>query len=320
MNRPGKINGFQPPAVPDGILVVDKPAGWTSHDVVAGMRKRLGIKRVGHAGTLDPAATGLLPLCVGRATRIVEYLITLPKTYQARLKLGEETDTEDATGRILETGAPAELTPDRVRSVILSFLGDSMQIPPMYAALKVDGRRLYEYAREGDEILREPRAIHIYAIDDIAVNLPYASFRVRCSKGTYIRSLCRDVGRELGVGAHLTGLRRTESASFREVDAQPLDRLMGMSRTALYDLLIPMDRPLVCFEAVTVGLEAASKICHGQAVTGTDLRGIPDPWPVGHLVRIYGDDGTFLALGEAVFGRPGEPSVRPKKVLCQQVG
>ncbi len=318
MNKPKKIDGSESAAVPAGILVVDKPAGWTSHDVVAAMRKRLGIKRVGHAGTLDPAATGLLPLCVGRATRIVEYLITLPKTYRARLKLGEETDTEDGTGRTVETRELGELTADQVRSVILGFLGEGMQIPPMYAALKVDGRRLYEYAREGDEILREPRAIHIYAIDDIAVDLPYASFRVRCSKGTYIRSLCRDMGRELGVGAHLADLRRTEGASFREADAQPLGRLMGMSPTELYDLLIPMDRPLVCFEAVTVGPEAAKRICHGQTLTGCDLQGIPDPWPVGHLVRIYGNDGMFLALGEAAFARPGEPALRPKKVLCQQ--
>lgn len=320
MDRQEKFDGAPPAVIPEGILVVDKPAGWTSHDVVAGMRKRLGIKRVGHAGTLDPAATGLLPLCVGRATRIVEYLVNLPKAYRARLKLGEETDTEDATGRIVETRNLGVLTPGQVRSVILDFLGDSMQIPPMYAALKVDGRRLYEYARKGDEILREPRAIRIYAIDGITVDLPYASFHVRCSKGTYIRSLCRDIGRELGVGAHLVDLRRTESASFTEADAQPLNRLMAMPREVLYDLLIPMDRSLLCFEAVTVGSTGPGKVCHGQVVAGAELQRIPDPWPAGRLVRIYGDDGRFLGLGEAVFAHPGEPSVRPKKVLCPEAG
>ncbi|MDX1763037.1 MAG: tRNA pseudouridine(55) synthase TruB [bacterium] len=298
--------------------MVDKPAGWTSHDVVAVMRKRLGIKRIGHAGTLDPAATGLLPLCVGRATRIVEYLVDLPKTYRARMKLGEETDTEDGTGRVVQTRQIGNLSPAAVRSVILGFLGDSLQIPPMYAALKVDGRRLYEYAREGDEILREPRPIHLYAITDIVVDLPYADFLVRCSRGTYIRSLCRDMGRELGVGSHLVALRRTESASFGEADAQPLDRLMDISRTALYGLLIPMDRPLNGFEAVIVRPKAATKVCHGQGVTGGDLRGLPDPWPAGGMVRLYGEDGTFLALGEAVMGPLGEPYVRPKKVLCQK--
>jgi tRNA pseudouridine55 synthase len=303
---------------PEGILVVDKPAGWTSHDIVAKVRKILGVKRVGHAGTLDPAATGVLPLCVGRATRIVEYLVDVPKAYRARLKLGEETDTEDATGRIVQRKQLGGLSDERIRSAVMAFQGDMLQIPPMYAAIKIDGRRLYEYARVGDEILREPRPIHVYKIKEVTVDQPFVNFHVRCSKGTYIRSLCRDMGRELGVGGHLNELRRTESASFTETDAHPMVRLIDMGRQRMISLLLPMDRPLAGFDAVTVCADQVRKVCHGQALDRRDLCRLPESWSDASLLRIYGEDGTFLAVGQAGISAEGQPRVYPRKVLYRQ--
>ncbi len=299
-----------------GLLIVDKPAGWTSHDVVAKLRKTLGVRKVGHAGTLDPDATGLLPICVGRATRIVEYLIEIPKAYRVQLKLGEETDTEDASGRVIKRCEPREITDSEIQAAVKRFQGEVRQVPPMFSAIRKNGRRLYEYARAGEEVPREARAVTIYDIRNLQCKLPYISFEVRCSKGTYIRSLCRDIGRELGVGAHLTELCRTESATFTEKDAYPLSELIDMEREEVLSMLIPMDLPLGHFEPVSVRSDRIRKICHGQPLTLDDLYERKEVLKMGEHLRIYSEKGRFLAIGKADRSSAGETVIRPRKVFC----
>jgi tRNA pseudouridine55 synthase len=304
--NPGGING---------ILVVDKPADWTSHDVVAKLRWATGIRRIGHAGTLDPLATGLLPICIGQATRVVEYLMDLPKAYRVRMKLGEETDTEDAEGALIRQADPSGVREADVRDALLGLRGPLEQVPPMYSALKKDGEPLYKYARRGKAVKRPPRRVTIYDIGEIAWESPFVSFRVRCSKGTYVRSLCRDIGRHLGVGAHLTALRRTESAGFTEEDAHPLLNLLALDPAELLERLVPMDRPLSAFESLVVRPELVGSVCRGQMLQLMDL--IDPPAALGDgIVRLYDPEGRFLALGRCTGAGGGAPVIYPKKVLC----
>lgn len=204
------MNGYE------GVLPVYKPAGFTSHDVVAKMRGILKMKRIGHTGTLDPQVTGVLPLCLGRATRVVEYLQELPKEYEATLRLGIATDTEDITGEIIDRADLVEVTPEEVEQVLGQFVGKIAQVPPMYSAVKVDGKRLYELARQGKTVERKSREVTIHELELKKLTskdgYPEISFRVLCSKGTYIRTLCVDIGKELGYPSTMVELTRTMSA------------------------------------------------------------------------------------------------------------
>lgn len=298
-----------------GLLVVDKPSGCTSHDVVARLRKGLGIRKIGHAGTLDPDATGILPVCAGPATRIVEYLMELPKAYRVRMKLGEETDTEDASGRVTRRHGLKGLTEERVRAAVMRFLGEVRQVPPMYSALKSKGRRLYDLARKGEEVSRPPRTVNLYEIHGFQCDLPHVFFHVRCSKGTYIRSLCRDIGRELGVGAHLTDLRRTESAGFTEKDAHPLSEILAMGRDKGRALFVPMDVPLGHFPAAVVHSGKILKVRQGRPLEEEDLLRRPEGLKPGDLLRLYGEDGAFLAIGRTGTPTGGGLRILPRKVF-----
>lgn len=209
----------------DGILLVDKPKEWTSFDIVNFVRSRFNIPKVGHCGTLDPAATGLLVLVIGKFTRFSRKLSGDDKTYEATLLLGTETDTQDMDGAITAVNDWSGLTPEQVRRAIMSFTGEIMQLPPMVSAVKIDGRRLYELARKGQEVAREPRPVRIDGIDITRLELPQADFTVTCSKGTYIRTLCADIGTKLGCGGTLFGLRRTRSGMFDLSDAVTVDTL-----------------------------------------------------------------------------------------------
>ena len=197
-----------------GILFIDKPIGCTSHDVVDCVRHTLGMKRVGHAGTLDPMATGLLIILVGQATRTSQFLMGLDKTYVGTLKLGESTDSHDADGEIVKTRPIEGVTPEKLTEVMKGFIGDQYQLPPMFSAKKQGGQTLYKLARKGIEVEREPRFIRISSLTVGAIELPFASFEVACSKGTYIRTLAHDIGEKLDCGAHLTALRRTAIDKF----------------------------------------------------------------------------------------------------------
>lgn len=217
----------------DGILLVDKPATWTSFDVVNFIRSRFNIPKVGHCGTLDPAATGLLVLVLGKFTRISGALSGADKVYEATLTLGVETDTEDMDGNIIRQSDYSQVTEEALREVISSFRGQSMQIPPMVSALKKDGKKLYELARKGVEVEREARPIEIYAVEPTRIALPECDFTVHCSKGTYVRTLASDIGKKLGCGAVLSGLRRTRSGKFAIEDALTLDQLKTFEQSDL---------------------------------------------------------------------------------------
>ncbi len=209
----------------DGVLLVDKPSEWTSFDVVNFVRARFNIPKVGHCGTLDPAATGLLVLVIGKFTRFSQKLSGDDKTYEGTLLLGTETDTQDMDGEVTAEKDWSGVTEQQLRDAIMSFKGDIMQTPPMVSAVKVDGKRLYEIARKGKEVDRDPRPIHIADIDITRVELPQADFTVKCSKGTYIRTLCADIGAKLGCGGTLFKLRRTQSGMFDLADAVTIETL-----------------------------------------------------------------------------------------------
>lgn len=289
-----------------GILNVDKPSGITSHDVVNRVRRIAGQRRVGHAGTLDPLATGVLLVCLGRATRVSEYLMRTTKVYRARVRLGITTDTYDADGQMTEE-RPVDIDRETVEAALVSFRGPLLQVPPMYSAIKRDGQPLYRLARQGTTVEREPRAVEIYRLELIAWDAPEFTLEVACSAGTYVRSLAYDLGRELGCGAHLAGLIRLASGEFRVEDAVKLEEVTSET---LAELLHPVDAALRAFPALHLDETAALDVRLGRPVPVTTS---PDsPTVEGELARAYGPDGTFLAL---VTYRPAEKHWKPHKVF-----
>ncbi len=227
---------------PIGVLLVDKPQGMTSHDIVARMRRVFRIKKIGHAGTLDPMATGLLLILVGKATKVSQFLMSMDKEYTGTVKLGEATDSQDADGEIVETKPVPELTQADVEKEMATFMGDQYQTPPMYSAKKVNGQKLYKLARQGKTIEREARVIHVSRYDVLDFNLPKVSIIVGSSKGTYIRTLAHDLGERLGCGGHLCALRRTQVGKFRIEDSNTLEEIENMAPSELRTKLIPVNQ------------------------------------------------------------------------------
>jgi tRNA pseudouridine 55 synthase len=224
----------------DGVLLVDKPGDHTSHDVVARLRRKLNMKRIGHAGTLDPMATGLIIMLVGKATKVSQYLISLDKEYEGTIELGKVTDSQDADGEVLETRPVPELTVEQVKAAMAGFLGDQYQTPPMYSAIKIDGVPLYKSARKGVEVDREPRFIRVMSFELTGFASPRIDFKLRCSKGTYVRTIAHDFGQRLGCGAHLAALRRTATDKFNVSQALTIEQIEAMSLTELEKRLIPV--------------------------------------------------------------------------------
>lgn len=277
----------------NGILIVDKPADWTSHDVVAKLRGKLREKRIGHAGTLDPMATGVLPIFVGRATRAVEFFADGGKEYLAGLRLGISTDTQDVTGTVMES-RPVTATKEDVAEAIKQFTGDILQIPPMYSAIKKDGKKLYELARKGQEVERAPRPITIYQLELLSQESETDYLlRVVCSKGTYIRTLCHDLGQALGCGGTLSSLRRTVAAGFPIAEAVSLEQVLNHTSPA--ELLRPVDTGFVQYPAVTISPKAEKVARNGAVVSCPDA-------PEG-LCRVYSESGEFLLLGSCTAGQ-----------------
>lgn len=224
----------------EGVLLVDKPSDHTSHDVVARLRRKLNMKRIGHAGTLDPMATGLMILLIGKATKISQYLISLDKAYEGTVELGKVTDSQDADGEVLETRPVPPLAEDEVRTAMATFLGDQYQMPPMFSAIKIGGVPLYKNARKGVEIEREPRFIRVMSFELTRFALPHFDFKLRCTKGTYVRTLAHDLGQKLGCGAHLSALRRTSTDKFSISEALTLDEIEALSLPEIEKRLIPV--------------------------------------------------------------------------------
>lgn len=274
-----------------GIVLVDKPADWTSHDVVAKLRGITRERRIGHSGTLDPMATGLLVVFLGRATRAVEFAEADEKTYIAELRLGMTTDTQDTTGNTVSTSADIPTRAD-VESALQGFLGEIDQIPPMYSAIKRDGKKLYELARKGVEVEREPRRITISRLEILKGENDAYQLNVRCSKGTYIRTLCHDLGASLGCGGCMSGLRRTEAGVFSVADAYSMEQLIAAEN--IEPLLLPVDSLFADKPAYTVTEKAVRLVRNGNEVAAPEL---PDG-----TYRVYDPDGGFLMLGRAECG------------------
>ena len=281
-----------------GIIIIDKPAGWTSMDVCAKLRGMFHEKRVGHAGTLDPMATGVLPVFIGRATRAVEFAAGSDKEYIAGIRLGMVTNTQDTTGEVLEERG-ASVTREELSALLPRFTGDIQQLPPMWSAVKVNGKKLYELARKGKEVERRPRPVTIRALELLDGPEAGADFvlRVVCSKGTYVRTLCHDIGQALGCGGCMSALRRVKAAGFTLEDSVTLEAVQAaVDRGEGESLLLPVD---ACFAGVPVLVlktaGAEKKIRNGAALSARDI-------PDGEY-RVYGADKTFLALGRAADGK-----------------
>jgi tRNA pseudouridine55 synthase len=285
-------------ALTEGVLIVMKEVGWTSHDVVAKLRSLFGGIKVGHAGTLDPAATGVLPVLLGRATRVAEYLVEWDKEYRAVMRLGEATDTQDATGTVLTRVDPSQVQPEALYQVVARFRGRQLQLPPMYSAVKIAGQPLYKAARAGQTIERQERSIDVHALDILAIEGRDITLRVVCSKGTYVRTLCADIGQALGVGAHLSALER------RRVGPLSIDHALTVSQIAerltvggLGEHLRTIDQTLAPMPAITIDDEEAQRVLHGGAVSpvgARSLRALPDPV----VVRLQNQQGRLLAIGK----------------------
>ncbi len=228
-----------------GILLVDKPSEWTSHDVVNCVRHRFRIRKVGHCGTLDPIATGLLVLLLGRATKLSAQFMSQDKVYTGTMRLGVETDTEDRAGNVTAEAPVEPITEADIHAAAEAFRGEIMQVPPMVSAVKKDGKRLYKLARKGQVVEREPRPVTIHELTIDAIALPDVHFSLHCSKGTYVRTLCADIGRKLGCGAHMRDLRRTRSGSFRIEDASPMSEIKTWELAELREAMIPLGTLLV---------------------------------------------------------------------------
>ena len=274
----------------NGIVIIDKPAGWTSQDVVSKLRGVLHTKRIGHGGTLDPMATGVLPVFVGRGTRAVEFFEHAEKTYEAELRLGITTDTEDITGTVLEE-KPVSVTGEELENTLAQFRGEIQQIPPMYSALKINGQKLCDLARKGKEVARKPRTVTIHALDLLIFDDATAKLRVHCSKGTYIRTLCKDIGEALGCGGCMASLRRVTAGAYTIAQAVPLSALVESEDPKSY--LRPVDTMFTAYPAVTL-TPNQEKRCRNGNQFSIDL---PDG-----TYRAYGENGEFLMLAKVESG------------------
>ncbi|MGT0191283.1 MULTISPECIES: tRNA pseudouridine(55) synthase TruB [Burkholderia] len=287
----------QRPRVPrralDGVLLLDKPVGLSSNDALIRAKRLLLAKKAGHTGTLDPLASGLLPLCFGEATKFSQDLLEADKTYEATMRLGVRTATGDAEGEVIDT-RPVECDRAAVEAALARFTGEIVQVPPMYSALKRDGKPLYEYARAGQTVEREGRNVTIHALDLLACEMPDVTFRVTCSKGTYVRTLAEDIGEALGCGAHLTMLRRTGVGALTLEHAVTLDALSDADESARDAWLQPVDALLSTFPSVRLDDACAKRFLHGQRLPLSELG--PIDAADGERVRVY--DATRL-LGVA---------------------
>lgn len=279
----------------NGIINIHKEAGFTSHDVVAKMRGICGQKKIGHTGTLDPQATGVLPVCLGSGTKLCDMLADRDKEYIAELLLGVETDTQDMTGKVLRE-LPVEVSEAKVREAVMSFVGEYGQTPPMYSALKVDGRKLYELARAGREVERRARPVRIYAIEILEMELPRVKMRVACSKGTYIRTLCADIGGKLNCGGAMAALVRTRAGDFKlenAVTLTELENLRGEGR--IREILVPVDRMFDNFPALHVVGGAGRLLENGNVLYPAQT--VEDKiYAPGSRVRFYREDGSFAGI------------------------
>jgi tRNA pseudouridine55 synthase len=292
----------------NGVLLLDKPLGFSSNQALQKVKWLFQAAKAGHTGTLDPLATGLLPICLGEATKFAQYVTDADKTYIATIKLGATTSTGDAEGEVLTT-APVNVSPSQFAAACQQFMGEISQIPPMYSALKFEGRALYTYAREGVDIARQSRLIYISHISVDNFNGDTAQITVACSKGTYIRTLAEDIGAALGCGAHLSGLRRTETAGYLLKQAVTIEQLENISIEVRDALLLPVDSAIESLPKVVLNTDAAYFMMQGQAV-----------WIAGKIadseLRLYDENQQFLGLGFL----QSDGKIAPKRLIQKNAG
>lgn len=282
----------------DIILSINKPEGISSQQAVSKVKKILNVKKAGHTGTLDPMATGLLLVCINKATRLASYFTDLDKEYKAVMKLGEATDTQDSTGTVTSTSRDINISEDSIKDAMMSFQGTILQHPPMFSALKHKGKSLYKYAREGIEIERKSREVNIYALEILDINLPHVSFSTRCSKGTYIRTLCHDIGSKLGAGAHMTELERTAIGNFNIADSLTFEELQEISRGGPAEKgIYTMDEAMSWLPEFTVDTSHIKGIMHGNPIKLNISMGLSYEAKNAPGIRIRSTDGTLLAIG-----------------------
>lgn len=291
----------------DGIFNINKPKGMTSHDVVSIMRKHLHQKRVGHTGTLDPLASGVLPICVGQGTRVAEYLSESGKAYQAKITFGTATDTYDAEGTITATASTAHLTLNLIEEALEQFRGPQMQHPPLYSAIKIEGQPAYKRARARETFVLEPRHIVIYSLEILEWIPPRLTLAIECSKGTYIRSLAHDLGTQIGCYAYLEALVRTRSGPFMLPESITLEQFADAVVTiSLRHYLFPLDKALEQYPAITLDSETAAQVMHGNTFTNPSANN-------SGLARVYDSNGVFIAIAE---WDEEQKAWRPKKVFA----
>ena len=278
----------------DGILILDKPPGISSMEAVRRIKRASGVRRVGHGGTLDPMATGVIPICLGRATRLMEYMLDSSKEYVGEVRLGISTDSYDAEGKITSRSDPSGVERKAIEDVLDSFLGQIEQVPPMFSALKRKGKRLYELARQGIEVEREPRAMTVHSIRLEDWNPPVAMVHIECSRGFYMRSLAHDIGVQLGCGAHLRSLTRLRTGRFRIADAVPIEVAQRSFEEGSWpELLVSLDSVLGDLRAIIVGEREQASIQNGRPVPLSQDDSAPRP---DEQFRAYSLDGEFLAI------------------------
>ena len=308
----------------NNVVNLFKPSGPTSFDMVWSVRKILGVKKAGHIGTLDPIADGVLPICLNRSTRIIQFLSSLQKTYRATLELGSETDTQDATGRVISTNDPSLINEAKMKQVFQTFVGEQDQVPPMYSAKKKNGIPLYKLARNGINIHRDPVKIVVYSIDFIKKERNQVIFEVRCSSGTYIRTLSHDIGKKLGCCAHMVRLTRTKVGLFSMGSTMTLEELKTAHKEgSLSRKLLRLEEVLNFLPTVRVKEEYLKSISHGVALSKCFLEALPDRFEPGHYFRVLGSNDKILAVVEPVVDQDklselsAEDVVfKAKRVLC----
>ncbi|MDH3761962.1 MAG: tRNA pseudouridine(55) synthase TruB [Gammaproteobacteria bacterium] len=290
----------------DGILILDKPIGVSSNHALQQLRRLFRARKAGHCGSLDPLATGVLPICLGQATKFSSYLLGAHKTYRATCRLGQTTTTGDAEGEVVER-RPVAVDSQRLSQVLPQFIGKIEQVPPMYSALKHQGKRLYQLAREGRQVERLPRQVEIFELELLSLDSDKLEIEVRCSKGTYIRTLAEDIGNALGCGAHLIALRRIAVDTLTEQDSfsfEKLQQIASEDATTIDELLLPVTVALDAFIELQLDADASIDICHGKRVKLADS-------PAPGLYRLVSAEGVFIGLGEV---RPDAELV-PKRLM-----
>lgn len=303
-----------------GILVVNKPSGVTSHDLIQRLRQILRTRRIGHTGTLDPQASGVLLACVGKATKVAQFLTRHDKEYEAKIKLGITTDTYDSHGKIKETKDELKISADQIRKAVDSFKGKIWQIPPLHSAIKYKGKRLYQYARAGKEVRIKKREVEIKHIQVVEIEIPYVKLRISCSKGTYIRSLAHDLGQKLGCGAYLFSLRRTRVGPFKLQEATDLEDISDTeNERKLRDLLIPIERALDHLPSVVVKAGFGDKVRRGAPLLSSSLMSVETDFEESQTVSIKDDRKSILAIGKALCSSKRFVNQNPENKLFEYI-